>query len=412
MHRAVDRSRRRIIGGVTGVMGWSALATAGGVPGPAAPGSIEDASPTGGAGPIVSVAAFGARGDGIADDGDALRRALAWVSTVYTLTGGAAPRLYVPTGTYAYSQSPNFAITALALDCAPGVVFHHFGDGPAFLLDGGAETDGVYRVRILGAPTIRGNSRSGIGIDVRALHHSLVTGSVRDVATAVLRTRWAVATEFQIRSTGLGINGNNPNPVDGLVLEARRAGEATSDCLFHLPIIEQVSNIGIRLVEAGNCTFVSGTSESNGVGGIHIGSASACNTFIGMDLEFNGSFGILCEGHRNGFVGMYDDKLSTFAGAGNWVRGHLFNALVNHGDGNAFETLGYAAAGGRFTDSGTNTRKFLVRNLTTGRLDPDYYGGGGGMVTRPAGGGVRDVEAREAIGELITRLQTLGVLGR
>jgi len=408
----MDKQRRRLVGGASGLLGLGAVAVAtrgagnsevaaqavAGVPDPRAP--------------MVSVAAFGARGDGSADDGNALRRALAWVGEIYAGTGGAAPRLYVPAGTYAYDRSPNFAVTALALECAPGVVFHHQGEGPAFVLDGGATGGGAYRIHIVGMPTIRGNARSGIGVDVRALHHSVVTANVRDVATAVLRTRWAVSSEFRIRSTGLGINGSKPVPVDGLVLEPRNRNEATSDCLFHMPIIEQVSNVGIRLVEAGNCTFLSGTSEANGVGGVHVGPASAGNTFIGLDLEFNGKYGILCEGLRNGFIGIYEDKLSTFAGAGNWVRGHLFNEIDNRGDGNAFETLGYAAAGGRFLDTGANTRKILARNLTSGRIDPDYYGGAGTAIAKPSGGAVRDTEAREAIAALTARLEALGLVGR
>lgn len=361
--------------------------------------------------PVASVTDFGARGDGSVDDGAALQRALDWVASIYGVTGGAAPRLHIPAGIYAYDRSPNFALTALTLDCSQGVVFHHRGEGPAFLLDGGAQGGGVYRTQILGMPEIRGNARSGVGVEVRALHHSVVTANVRDVAVAVLRARWAVCTEFRVRSTGLGINGSKPVPVDGIVLEPRNRYEGVSACLFHLPIIEQVSNVGIRLVEAGNCTFVSGTSEANGVGGIHIAPASACNTFIGIDLEFNGRYGILCEGSRNGFIGIYDDKLSTFGGQSNWVRGHLFNEVINRGDGNAFETMGYAAAGGRFVDTGTHTRKILVRNLTSGRLDPDYFGGASAPVAAPAGGAVQDAEARAAITALIARLDTLGLTG-
>lgn len=401
----MDKQRRRLIGGASGLIGMSAVSVA-------QPGIGQGSDlPPDPRMPFVSVNAFGARGDGVADDGDALRRALAWVGQVHSDSGGAAPRLYVPAGTYAYDRSPNFAVTALALDCAPGVTFHHRGTGPAFVLDGGAQDSGAYRIYILGMPTVRGNAHTDIGVDVRAVHHSVITANIRDCAVAVLRTRWAVATEFRIRASGLGINGHNPVPVDGLVLGARNHSEGTSDCLFHLPIIEQVSNIGIRLVEAGNCTFLSGTSEANGVGGVHVGAASNGNTFIGLDLEFNGQYGLRCEGQRNGFIGTYDDKASSFVGTSNWVRGSLFNALSNDGDGNAFEALSYAAAGGRFNDTGTNTRRFMMRDLSTGRVDPDYFGGAGDVLAKPVGGTVRDVEARRAIEALIARLTALGLSG-
>lgn len=358
----------------------------------------------------IPITAFGVRGDGSFDDAEGFHRAFDWVSTVHSNTGAATPRLYVPAGIYTYRTSPNFAITNLALDCAPGVIFRHTGEGPAFRLDGGADSDGVYRTRILGSPTIQGNARTTYGIDVRALHHSVVTASVRDVGVAVLRTRWAVATEFQIRSSGLGIGGSSPVPIDGLVLDGRKPGEDTVACLFQLPIIEQVKNVGIRLIRAANCTFVSGTSEANGVGGLHLASTSTCNTFIGLDLEFNGKFGILCEGHRNAFAGLYDDKLSTFAGTGNWVKGNQFNNVVNTGDGNSFESLAYSADGGTFIDRGTNTRKALIRNLTSGQLDPDRMGRTAGTVSLPSGGSVRDAEARATLSELVAKLQATGII--
>lgn len=400
----MDDGRRRLLG--TGAIGLTAFGAGATLPGALGGGAAQEPP----AGAAVSVTAFGARGDGRGDDGDALRRALAWATERHEKTAGATPRLYVPAGIYPYEVSPNFAVTALALDCAPGVVFHHRGAGSAFILDGGARTDGTYRTRINGAPVVQGNARSTMGLDVRALHHSFVSASVRDVATAALRTRWAVATEFRIRTSGLGIGGNNPNPVDGVILDARAPEETTSDCLFHLPIIEQVRNVGIRLVRANACTFVSGTSEANGVGGVHVQEGSNNNLFIGLDLEFNGRFGILCQGSRNGFLGIYDDKLATFSGEGNWVRGNQFNAVVNRGDGNAFEMMGYAAAAGTFTDTGTNTHKTLVRNLTNGRLDADHRAGIAAATLSGSGADLSDREARKAIAELTARLEKTGVL--
>ena len=357
-----------------------------------------------------SVIEFGARGDGSADDGDALRQAVAWASGELVRTGGLTPRLHVPAGRYRYARPPNFAVTNLQVDCAPGVTFHHVGEGPALLLDAGETSDGVFQVQLTGKPTVQGNARSTYGIDVRALHHSLVTASVRDVALAALRTRWAVSTEFQLRTTGLGVGGNNPAPLDGIVLDRRKPGEDTAACLFHLPIVEQVRNIGIRLTAAGNCTFISGTSEANGVGGLHVAAGSTCNLFMGLDLEFNGTFGILCEGNRNSFISVFDDKLATFAGTGNRVQGNQFNAVVNRGVANSFETVGYAAAGGAFLDDGVDTRKSLVRNLSTGKLDRDLLCSPGSPIGMPAGGTVQDIQARTALAALLAQLKAAGVI--
>ncbi|WP_425229461.1 hypothetical protein [Sphingomonas sp.] len=359
----------------------------------------------------TSVIDFGAVGDGMADDGAALRRALAWAASVHGSTGGATPRLHVPPGTYRYAQSPNFAVSNLHLDCSPGTVFRHSDEGPAFLLDGGSIGDGVYRVQVTGNPMIGGNAATSYGLDVRALHHSLITASVRDVAAAALRTRWSVCTEYGVRVTGLAIGGMQPSPIDGFVLDARGEGEDTAACLFRMPIAEQARDVGIRLVHTINCTFLSGTAEGNGQGGLLVERGASDNLFLGMDLEVNGTFGVRCEGDRNSFVNLYDDGIAVFAGTANRVQGSQFNTIHNRGDGNSFEAVSYAStAAGRFHDTGRNTRRTLIRNLTSGILDRDLLCAQGPPIIAPAGGVVQDIEARRTLAAILQQLRTAGVL--
>jgi hypothetical protein len=55
------------------------------------------------------------------------------------------------------------------------------------------------------------------------------------------------------------------------------------------------------------------------------------------------------------------------------VIGGLFNNIVNTGSGNIFDGCGYAAAAGTFTDSGSQTNKRAVRNLTTTVIDNNKF---------------------------------------
>lgn len=315
----------------------------------------------------LSVRDYGAVGDNSTDNTSALANAVAGAVAL-----GA--RLRIPAGTYRYATSPNWANEALQVICEPGVVLYHTGTGVAFNLDGGAAGGGIHRFRLEGQPTIRGNANTTYGIDLRACHHVHIEANIRDVATAVFRSRWMVCGELWLRASTLAIGGFSPVPVSGIVLDERGSGEQTSACTFHNPIIEGVSGYGLVLTSAVMNTFVGGTSETNG-GGITLGANATQNTIINLDMEANSGVDLACSGSRNTFIGCLADDNATVGGDSNVFIGGIFDDITvdASGDGNQFIGVAYSSAAGAFTDNGTKTGKLKVRNQTTSNFDNDSF---------------------------------------
>lgn len=280
-------------------------------------------------------------------------------------------RIEIPRGLYPYSTSPNWAIPGLVLAAHVGAVFKHTGTGVAFKVDGGASGGGVFRVRVEGGLRIAGNSNSTYGLYVRAVHHSYFDVSVRDVATAGLRTEWTVCNEYRFAMSPLAEPAFTVTTTSGMLLGQRNSGEATSACTFYNPIIEGITGgYGINLQYAVQNVFVGGTSESN-AGGLSVSANSTWNRFINLDMEFNTTADIFCLGLYNVFDGCLSSTTSTFGGLSNLVIAGTYNAIVSNGTDNEFIKQKYAINGGAFSDSGTGTIKRSVRNVTSGTLDPD-----------------------------------------
>jgi hypothetical protein len=319
----------------------------------------------------VSVKDFGAVGDGVTDDTAALQAAcnfaLASSANFDTVT------INFPTGTYAYTTSPNWAISRLEMNCSSGTVFKHTGTGIALDFDGGATGGGIYVVKLTGSPLIIGNAATTFGVRTRAVHHSYFDFRVRNVTNSALLTKWAVCNEYRVRCSPIGEPAFSVVPIAGMTLEQRGVGELTSACTFHNPVIGGVSGYGIVLNEAIENTFIGGTSESN-AGGVFIETTSSNNTFVNIDCEFNISLDLFVKGSYNTFINTLSDLECNFenTGVGNLVIGGLFNEITNAGTQNEFHRLTYNTTGtGSFTDTGASTVKISVRNATGGALDPD-----------------------------------------
>ncbi len=318
----------------------------------------------------VSIKDFGIVNDGVTDNTAAMA-ALAALLATFTNTA-TVPRVVIPSGIYAYATSPNWAIQGLTLIAENGAIFKHTGSGPAFNVDGGATGGGVFRMRVEGGLRIQGNANSTYGLYNRAIHQSLFDVTVRDVANAALQTAWCVSNEYRIGITPIGDPAFNVTPTNGIVLDKRGTGEMTSDCTFYNPVVEGLpAGYGINLQNAVQNTFIGGTSESNG-GGLFVSGTSMWNRFINLDLEFNTSADITCQGLYNVFDNCLSTTTSTFAGTSNLILTGNYNSIISSGIDNEFFKVRYASNAGTFNDgAGTGTIKRSVRNLTTGLLDPD-----------------------------------------
>lgn len=287
------------------------------------------------------------------------------------------PRIRIPRGFYRYDVSPNFAVQGMSLDCEPGAQLLHTGSGRAFICDGGATGGGIGMMKVVGGLVVRGNANTTDGVYQRAVHHSTFDMEIQNVSVAALRTEWAVCNEYWIRVSPVLRPLFSPVPTVGAFLSARNVGERTSRCTFYNPIFEGINGYGIICDSAIINTFLGGTSESN-VGGIFVGADGVGNIVDGLDLEFNTTVDVFCQGVYNVFRNLLSDKKSQFGGLLNKVEGGLFNEVVNGGEANSFSHINYSIGGSAFTDGGTLSNRGMIRNATTASIEPD-------MNKRPVG---------------------------
>lgn len=313
---------------------------------------------------------FGVLGDNATDNSAAFAKVAAYLAT-FSPTA-TLPKIVINAGIYKFATSPNWAIQGAHIEARGNVILKHTGAGPIFNVDGGAAGGGTYRIRVTGGMCLDGNAASTYGLYTRAIADSFFDVKVRNVATAALRTEWAVCNEYRIECNPIGDPAFTVVPVTGISLGKRGAGENTSACTFTNPVTYGVSGYGINLQDAVQCTFLGGASESNG-GGVSISGTSIWNKFIGLDMEQNTTLDIFCQGSYNTFDNCLGASVASasITGSVNFFIGGSYNTIAVGGTDNEFIKTRYALAGGAFTDSGTRTVKRSVYNVTSGLLDPE-----------------------------------------
>lgn len=138
------------------------------------------------------------------------------------------------------------------------------------------------------------------------------------------------------------------------------------------PIMEGLNAIGLDFISANNITVTGGTSELNGTNGIKIAAASGVinkqNTFIGIDLEGNGT-----DGSTNGYdvddlgdLNTYINILATShcnatchsvylpSGSSGWIQGGNIGDGVNNVGSSGGGVNGFINPGGKYTGTCTN----------------------------------------------------------
>jgi hypothetical protein len=225
----------------------------------------------------LNVRWFGAKGDGVADDGAAITAALGCVRAI----GGA---VYLPQGTYTYATSPNFAFSSTVITPLsntrifgePGTILKCTGGGHAFILDGGASGAGVNNMTIenlivQGTGTDTANDN---GIFVRAISRSrflnLHVGGAAANAVLIVSCEANLWTNLVISSnepislaqpTGL-----YPVPVVGVYVDP---SAGTAHQTFLNPVVQGVSSsgmVGMVIDRAYAITVIGGTIDNNNVG--------------------------------------------------------------------------------------------------------------------------------------------------
>lgn len=280
--------------------------------------------------------------------------------------------LQFPGGVYYYSVSPNWGINNVRIEALGEVRLRYTGTGNAVIIDGGAL--GYVNNMHMGRFIVECTSASADNaVYVRSVHHSNLSFNARSAGTGMagLRIEFAVCTIFDRFTCTHNESGgfySSLAPTYGIVCEERGAAEGTAACLFIDPVLEGMQ-IGVQGGYMVGCTWLGGTAEACTSTGIYLTGDDVENIFIGMFHEVNTTYDILCQGHRNTFVGVNSAdlieladtaSLNTFIGGAtdqltlgasttrNVFPGFTYNryatgGLTDSGSGNSFATAINAA---------------------------------------------------------------------
>lgn len=321
----------------------------------------------------VSVKDFGAVGDGVADDTDALQRARDYIANPLVLNKG----LVFPSGDYKYSLSPNWAIRGARIIADGKVTLTYTGTGHAVVIDSGPDALDLTYGMMMTYFIVRAPATAGYGVYVRSVHHSHLGFAVRGCGAGLpgVRVEFAVVTVFERPTVSVNVEGwyQGAKPGEGLHLTERdtNAGvnEKCSYCEIFDPIIEGTS-VGITLGASLGNKFWGGTSEACSDAGVNILASATENRFFGTDFEANGSYDVHCVGSNNEIYACDSEKAIIFgAGAArNTVFGGSHNDIRI--DAGAVDTRMIGAKYNRFgtgslVDNGARSRFSDCLNIAT-----------------------------------------------
>jgi hypothetical protein len=245
-----------------------------------------------------------------------LQAACTYLSTFTTFK----PRLVFPSGRYAYSVSPNWALSHAEI-VADGVVYlRNTGLGNSVIIDGGSVSGGVYGLRFgwKNKFIVEGGSGSQNGVYCRAILQGCKLGfQVNGAGT----TYSGMEVDFGVCAEISFVCSNNvqgytwySQPANGLKLTERGAGELCSYVYFPDPIIEGTSSVGVLLDWAQGNVFLGGTIEGIGSVGVSLTANAIKNKIIGTDFESNINHDVYCLGRGNEFIGLNTNTQITFDG--------------------------------------------------------------------------------------------------
>lgn len=312
---------------------------------------------------------FGAVGDGVTDDTAAL----------VAMRQYAAAHLpcvcYVPTGTYAYTDIGNWAMTGLTLmgagsrqsklKCTSSVDDHTALKFHAFE-SGSAQDPYIMQCNVRGL-AVEGNAKTLTGI----LGYGLARCEWNDVRFLVGKASNGEAFRFNachinefsglICSTDLDTMATRP--YYGIIVDTgSRAGVnlgRSTNNFFRRPVMEGLG-VGISLAQSDQGIFFGGTAESCSVYGMVVVSTSRNNGFHGVAFEnASATADVVDSGESNQYFNCYSTKLVNIQGSRSLISGGLFQSITIDSGATKNRVQGvvikYVSSGGAFTDNGTAT---------------------------------------------------------
>ena len=261
-----------------------------------------------------------------------------WVGWETATSWESETEYFFRKGYYAYTVSPNFLKTGIALKGEAGTVLQFNGVGNAVVFDnpGGqalAVRNWTMNVRMENF-IIQGNPNATNGLFLRAIRNGIFRHiSVRDVTNAGVWGEALVTNIFDnIRVTLYEMPDYRFNviPEYGIVLGSRGSGDDTTTTTVTNAVIEGVSKIGIWIkTNSFANTFLSGTAESNAGKGMVIDGHT--NTVIGMDFEGNGGANIEINDSNNQIQGVISEGLIDVRnGYLNKLRGRFGSVAISN----------------------------------------------------------------------------------
>ncbi len=246
----------------------------------------------------ISVKDFGAVGDGVADDTQALLRAV-------EATRNNAIALHFPKGVYSVSQPLNFTRPATVVG-EPGARIQLTGGSHPYVFqmdfrDVGLDywAYGAYVSNI----TVDGNGFAQDGFSLRGVISSTFDNlRATNITRAGLHCWWTQCNLYTNFTCSKNVELFTTTPQHGILIDYEEGApnkRGTSADTFLSPVIEHTTEAGIEANFCSNSVFINGTSEgckhgiAFGYDASDLGQVAVTNTVVGMDMEVNSGGDVL-----------------------------------------------------------------------------------------------------------------------
>lgn len=315
----------------------------------------------------VNVKSYGAKGDSVSDDTQAILSALTYA------IDNLPCRVYFPKGTYLYTDLGNVGYEGLTIEgvgekqtilkCISTVPNHNAIYLNAFKND--LSTDQFVFKCNLKNLQVQGNTDTDSIIYAQGVVGSkwenVIANSANNLTGKAYNFRSVHTSIFTNVNTSLNQGVNNPIPYKGLLAtEGYRggvgAGNSTNNTFINC-YFESVA-IGVHLEKADQQTFISGAPEACTDTGVIIDSACKWTTFLGTGFEKNTNYEIVDSGRSSQFINIYADKTVQLKGQQSKIQGGYFGSIQVIGQANVVENVRVNMHGvddGGFVDTGIGT---------------------------------------------------------